>query len=120
MPSFIVTKLRHSKYVGWEKLPKDFFTYLSGINMSTISLNNNNFIHFIGTSFKSFSNIHKIYMRSNEIVFVQADGLQQLKNLDLESNDIFRMPKFCFNICHLRESIIFNRCQTVPVQYQSS
>jgi hypothetical protein len=61
-----------------------------GINMSTISLNNNNFIHFIGTSFKSFSNIHRIYMRSNELVFVQADGLQQLKHLDLESNDIFR------------------------------
>jgi hypothetical protein len=60
--------------LNMERLPKDLFTYLSGINMSTISLNNNNFIHFIGTSFKSFSNIQTIYMRSNELVFVQADG----------------------------------------------
>jgi hypothetical protein len=36
-------------------------------------------------------------MRSNELVFVQADGLQQLEHLDLESNNIFRMPKFCDN-----------------------
>lgn len=91
-----ITNIR-LEYNGWGRLPKDFFTYLSGINMSTISLNNNNFIRFIGTSFKSFSNIHKIYMRSNELVFVQADGLQQLEHLDLESNNIFRMPKFCDN-----------------------
>lgn len=85
------------EYNGWERLPKDFFNYLSGINMSTISLNNNKFIRFIGTSFKSFSNIYKFYMKSNELVFVQADGLQQLRHLDLESNNIFRMPKFCHN-----------------------
>jgi hypothetical protein len=36
-------------------------------------------------------------MRSNELVFVQADGLQQLEHLDLDSNNIFRMPKFCDN-----------------------
>lgn len=91
-----ITNIR-LEYNGWQRLPKDFFTYLSGINISTISLNNNNFIRFVGTSFKSFSNIHKFYMRSNELVFVQADGLQQLKHLDLDSNNIFRMPMFCDN-----------------------
>ncbi|XP_076074930.1 toll-like receptor 1 [Mytilus galloprovincialis] len=82
---------------NWKMLPNNIFDSLTGSNLSQISLNDNNLPNVDTAVFRPFYRVRKIYCRKNKVVNIMIDeiGFRTVEHIDLTSNNINSVPKFC-------------------------
>lgn len=80
---------------AWQSVPIDFFSDFKNYTMKKILLNGNIFRSLNGSLLSYFSRIQTLNISRNELVFLNASGLNAVEDLTLSDNNIFDIPSFC-------------------------
>ncbi|CAC5382550.1 unnamed protein product [Mytilus coruscus] len=80
---------------GWTMLPMDLFSDFRNYTLTKITFNDNTFMTFNCSLLSEFSDIHKLSVERNELVFLNASGLHTVIELILSENNMFEIPNFC-------------------------
>lgn len=82
---------------AWQSVPIDFFSDFKNYTMKKILLNGNILRSLNGSLviLSYFSRIQTLNISRNELVFLNASGLNAVEDLTLSDNNIFDIPSFC-------------------------